>query len=191
MQLRGGAESHRKERRRGRVGSANLVGNARRGAEWPLAEIRLCGHEGVRVGGDAHEVHEAGVARRGAPRLLRRGGDAEERLRRCPGLSRIDQVDASAHERIHRRGRLVAGNPHMVGNRLLGDLRPVIRDLARGGVGVGIVRRDTRDGGAGEEVRAGRVRRRRFEVDRVPPLRERHRLFHARQGESRHRQQNQ
>ena len=130
LHLRLGADSQRKERRRGRLGSGDLVGYARRRAERPLAEIRLGGDGGVRVCGNAHEVHETGLARRRAPCLPRRGGNAEERRR--PDIFRVDQVDASAPERCHRRGRGVAGNPHAVGNRLLGDLRSVVRDLARG-----------------------------------------------------------
>ena len=130
LHLRTGGEPKRKERRRGRLGSGDLVGYARRRAERPLAEIRLGGDGGVRVCGNAHEVHETGLARRRAPCLPRRGGNAEERRR--PDIFRVDQVDASAPERCHRRGRGVAGNPHAVGNRLLGDLRSVVRDLARG-----------------------------------------------------------
>ena len=120
----------------------------------------------VGIGGHAHEVHEAGVARRRAPRLPRGGGNAEERLR--PGLFRVDHIDASARKRCHRRGRGVAGNPHAVGNRLLVDRRSVVRDLARGRVGVGIVRRDALYRCAREEVLARGVLRRRLEVDRVP-----------------------
>ena len=178
LHLRLGADSQRKECRSGRLGSCDFVGDARRGAEGPFAEIRLGGDGGVRVCGNAHEVHETGFARRRAPRLPRRGGNAEERL--FPDVGRIDHIDAPARKRGQRRGRLVAGNPHAVGERLLVDGRSVVRDLARGRVGVGRVRRDALDRSACEEVFARGVHRRRFEVDCVPPLRERHRLLDVR-----------
>ncbi len=82
----------------------------------------------------------------------------------------------ATYKRRHGGGVRVARHPDVVGNRLLRDFRAVARVLPRGGVGVGLVRRDALDGRAGEELRAGGVRGRRFKIDCVPALRKRHRL---------------
>ena len=189
LHLRLGADSQRKECRSGRLGSGDFVGDARRGAEGPFAEIRLCVHCLPGRDGDAHDIHEAGVfVRRCAPHLPRRGGNAEERLR--PGVCRINHIDIATHKCSHRRGHLVIWKPHVVGNRLLVDRRSVIRYLARVGVGFRLIGCDARDGRTGEKVFAHRARRRRFKIDCVPPLLERHRFHDVRRtGLKRHKGQ--
>ena len=179
LHFRTGGEPQRKERRRRRLAPGYLVGGARRGSVGAFAEIRLYVHCLPGRDGDAHDIHEAGVfVRRCAPHLPRRGGNAEERLR--PGVCRMNHIDIATHKCSHRRGHLVIWKPHVVGNRLLVDRRSVIRYLARVGVGFRLIGCDARDGRTGEKVFAHRARRRRFKIDCVPPLLERHRFHDVR-----------
>ena len=180
----GGAEQRRgRETRRGGIRTSDDVELA--AFKGPLAEV-LRGKRRL-LAGDGHprEVQEALAGRRGlAPRHLRRRGHTGEGLR--AGVGREDQVAAPALQGAKRTEVGLTRHPHVVGERLLHDLLAVSPVLFRVRVGVAPITADLGHRQPGEELRAVRRHpapvRRRFEIDRVPPLRQRQRLADVRRG---------